>query len=233
MTPLATAWHAASLVAIVAMLLGWRPSRRVACGALVVVLESVALASSAHGSAFHAISLALLALVIAALGELGELRTDAIAVAPPARVLVGIALIAYALCYPHGVAAPWYRALWAAPVGIAPCPTLALVAGVVIVADGFGSRALPGVVALWTVSYAYFGIVRLDVLADAGLVLAALGLVCVMVRVDPVPTTRHRPDRHGRGRSVRAVESICAAGEGCTGDRDRALAGRVRDVEIL
>ena len=233
LAPLAAAWHVVIVVAIAAMLAGWRPSRRIACGAAVVLLASVAVAASVYGNPFNTLSFAMLALGVALLGERQALRDMTIATGPLARVLLGAGLVTYGLCYPHFVGAPWYRVLWAAPLGVVPCPTLAVVAGVVIAADGFGSRALPGIVALWTLIYAYVGIVRLDVFADAGLVVATLGLLTVMVRVDPAPATRHKPGGHGRHRGLRTIEQARAHGEGGDDHRGGAIAFRIRRMEVL
>ena len=103
---------------------------------------------------------------------------------PAWSVLTGAAVMVFGLAYPHFVTGSWLRILAAAPIGIVPCPTLAFVAGAVILAGGFASRAIPLVLVLWVGFYAWFGVRQLGVTLDLGLVAALLGLIAVFVRND-------------------------------------------------
>lgn len=176
---LAIAWHVAAVAALVALLAGWRPSARVAVLLLGLPAVSVAAIAISYGNPFNAVSFGLLAgLLAAAPGLVGD--------RPVARgsilsASVGFVLIGFGLIYPHFVEGPWYRALWAAPAGVIPCPTLAILAGFTLLAGGFATRAIPAALAVWTAFYAVFGIARLGVTLDLGLVLAAVALAGVAV----------------------------------------------------
>jgi hypothetical protein len=89
-----------------------------------------------------------------------------------------LALIAYGFVYPHFVDGVWYRSLYASPVGLVPCPTLAIVAGFALLVQTRHSRALCAVLAGWTAFYALFGVFRLGVWLDIGL-LVAMGTLAI------------------------------------------------------
>ena len=180
--PIAIAWHVATAVALVALARGWRPSARTACLLLSAPLASVAAASLQFGNLFNAASFALLALAFGIVGEGDAMKTRYVVRATRADTVLGAALIAFAACYPHFVTGGWLRVLAAAPVGLLPCPTLALVAGFALLAGGFGSRVLPALLGLWAAFYAYVGMVRFGVLLDAGLLFAVLGSLALAVR---------------------------------------------------
>jgi hypothetical protein len=179
---LAVAWHVVILGALVAILCGWRPASRVACILLTSPIMSVALASIAYGNLFNAISFGLLAFVLAVLGE--GLPQRHVERGPMWSVLVGCALMTFGLAYPHFVEGSWIRVMAAAPLGVVPCPTLAFVAGAVIVAAGFASRAIPLLFMIWVGFYSWFGVRHLGVTLDLGLGVALLALIAVFVRND-------------------------------------------------
>lgn len=169
---IAMAWHVILASVLVAIALGWRPAARPTVLALAALPVSVALSAAAYGNPFNAISFAALAVLLA----IGRTTATSTAHAPAWARLLGGSLIAYAWVYPHFLVGPWTQYLYAAPLGVVPCPTLALLAGVTLVAHGFGSRFVPAVLAAWCTVYALVGIVRLGVWLDVGLAAAAVGL---------------------------------------------------------
>jgi hypothetical protein len=184
LAPLAIAWHVMLVLVLAAIVAGWRPSRRVAAVLLVTPVMSVGLVALIYGNVFNAASFLVLALLLGVLG-------DGLA---PARAQLrgswlGAALIAYGVVYPHFVAGAWYRALVMAPIGVVPCPTLALVCGVTLVAGGFSSRAIPLALGVWTAFYALFGVTVLGVGIDVGLLAGALGMFALL-------RTARTGDRH-------------------------------------
>jgi hypothetical protein len=179
---LAIAWHVVIAGALAAILRGWRPSSRIASILMTAPIMSVALASIAYGNVFNALSFGLLAFVLAVLA--GGLTQRQIERGPTWSLFVGGAVMAFGLGYPHFVEGSWVRVIAAAPVGVVPCPTLAFVAGAVIVAGGFASRAIPLLLVIWVGFYSWFGVRQLGVTLDLGLGVALLGLVAVFVRND-------------------------------------------------
>jgi hypothetical protein len=179
LTLLAFGWHLVVLLIAIAMLRGWRPSARAAGSLLIAPALSVFVVSASYGSWFNAASFLVLPLALA-------LLTRKLVV--PWRVRVstwssrlGVALVAFGFVYPHFIEGPWYRSFYAAPMGVVPCPTLAVLAGFALITGASGSRAIPLVLAVWTAFYAVFGILKLDVLLDIGLLGAATGLLLLAI----------------------------------------------------
>ena len=87
-------------------------------------------------------------------------------------------MIAFAWIYPHFLEglSPG-TSLWAAPMGVIPCPTLSLVIGFALLFDGFGSRSWSLILAGVGLFYGLFGAARLGVVLDVVLVGGASALL--------------------------------------------------------
>jgi hypothetical protein len=190
---IAVAWHVVIAVAVVAAFAGWRPTRRSVQGLLSVPLVSVSVLAFSFGNPFNGFVFALLAVVLVVLG----LR------APPGRTIVepssagwvvaGALLVAFAWVYPHfldGRGASAY--LYAAPVGLIPCPTLLLATGFTLMAGRGGSRAFSLLLAAAGLFYGLVGVVRLGVAVDLVLVLGASALAALALS-SPRAAPRRRP----------------------------------------
>jgi hypothetical protein len=177
--PLAALWHAALLALVIALLRGWRPRNGVIVALLAAPLASVAALALAGGNGFNGGIFAALALaaLVAASRVQGPVRAAAPGFAP-----VSAGLLAFAWFYPHFLESrPWLY-LFAAPMGLVPCPTLAAVAGCSILCNGAGSRSWSLLVATAALFYGLFGMLRLGVWLDAGLLLAAAALLTLGAR---------------------------------------------------
>jgi hypothetical protein len=149
---------------------------------LLPLVLSVAVIAWIHRNPFNGISFTLLALVLGLLAR----RVAAVATTRPPRgaLWLGIAMIAFGFAYPHFLttrSAFWY--LYSAPLGLLPCPTLSFVIGVTLVAGGLGARAWSLVLAVAGLAYGLFGVARLGVWLDLGLILGAAGLLLVGLRM--------------------------------------------------
>jgi len=192
--PLAVAWHVIALATMGAVAAGWRPSRRLAASLLTLPLWSVAVLAWASGNPFNGTMFVVFG---ATLGILG-LRMPPLAVPRPPRwsLSFGVAMVAFGLVYPHFVATDsWLTYLYKAPTGLVPCPTLSLVIGVALVTDGLGSRAWSLVLAAAGILYGVFGVARLGVTLDFGLLVGALALAVLGV------STAMRGPAAGAGRA--------------------------------
>jgi hypothetical protein len=182
----AAAWHVVIGIFLAATSLGWRPSRPVMAVLLTAPLASVALFALLDRSWFNAAMFGLLTSVLPLVGV--RPGVDPVRRARTWEMVAGALMIAYAWFYPHflppGLA---LAALYAAPVGLLPCPTLALVIGSTLAFGGFGSRwTLVLVVA--GLFYGLFGTLRLRVGLDLGLIAGALALaVTLRTRGSPAP----------------------------------------------
>jgi hypothetical protein len=179
---IALSWHVALLTALVAVAAGWRPTYR-QCGRLLVApLLSVAVVAAAYGNPFNAIAFGVLAGGLFALAG----RLSRVPVAPAERwsAWFGASIAAFGWVYPHflGDESAWLYVI-AAPTGVLPCPTLALVVGASMLVGGLGSRTWSTIVAVAALYYGVTGAVRLGVTLDWVLVIGALGLLGVALRL--------------------------------------------------
>jgi hypothetical protein len=171
----AIGWHVVVAALLLALLLGWRPAQRWLAMGLALPLASVAAFAWRAGNPFNGSVFAVLAVGVALLGA----RASHEPVAPVRgwRAAAGALLLVYAWIYPHfldGAAPTVY--LYAAPVGLVPCPTLALVIALALMTSLDARRAQTRLLAGAGGFYALFGALRLGVWLDAGLLAGALAL---------------------------------------------------------
>lgn len=174
--PLAITWHVLLLAALILLIRGSRPSRRIGATLLALPIVSASAVAFAVGNPFNGALLGATGAVLIVLAwqldatpwQLGS---------TPARAL-GAAMIVFAWIYPHFLEGlPPRTYLWAAPVGVIPCPTLSLVIGFALFFDGVGSRSWSLVLAAVGLFYGIFGAARLGVALDVLLVGGAAALL--------------------------------------------------------
>ncbi len=204
----ALAWHVLVLIALILTASGARPSRRLAAALLALPAVSVSALAFTTRNMFNGIVFAALAATLPALAW----RAAASPLRGPTRGLfwLGAVGVAYALVYPHfaQVSSPFAYALFA-PVGVLPCPTLALMIGLTLLAGGFQLRGLPIALALAGVFYAVFGVVALGVVLDLGLLVFALGLLYLGLHQ---PSARQDADERARIDAFLASKRIALIG---------------------
>jgi len=170
---IAVAWHVVVGAALVLLLTG--RLRRAHVARLVAALAaSVAIAAGVAHNPFNAIVFA--ALAVAIIATTAHEPRGRVAVRAGAATAAGLAAIAFGWVYPHFLDGNPAAYLLAAPVGLVPCPTLSIAIGFAIVAGG-GRAAWRVMLAGAGLFYAVFGIVRLGVTLDAGLLVAAVVLL--------------------------------------------------------
>lgn len=175
------AWHALTLLAVLALVFGWRPSRRLAGVLVAAPIASAGVVAFAYGNPFNGLLLG--ALAAALVGIASRMGSERAARGPAATTAVGVVMIAFGWLYPHFLTfGPVTRYLVAAPMGLIPCPTLSLVIGFALLAGGLGSRAWSIVLAVVGLFYGLFGAARLGVRLDVALVGGAAALLVVASR---------------------------------------------------
>jgi hypothetical protein len=188
----ASGWHVLLGAFLVSLMCGWRPPSRLVGTLLVLPLVSVSLIAWWSGNLFNAVVFAALAMTIAGLA--GRLRAERISVAPPRFVWPGATLIGFGWIYPHFFEAQsWWPYLFATPLGVVPCPTLATTVGLSLVLGAFGSSAWAAVLASAGIFYGVVGVIRLGVTIDITLFVGAIVLARVAVHM---PESR-APDQTG------------------------------------
>lgn len=191
-TPLAFAWHLAFATAILFVAAGWRPGRQTAALLLTLPCWSVAAVAWHYGNPFNFAMVGTVGLALTMIAM--RLSRQEPTRASHFNQFAGVALIAFGLVYPHFLhAASWLAYAYESPFGLIPCPTLAVIAGTSLLANGFGRRAWMLCIALAAGFYGAFGVAVLGVEIDAAL-LAAVLPVGVMAWRAPAGTF---PDRTG------------------------------------
>ena len=176
----AVLWHVAAVALIVAIVAGWRPSRRLAGALLSTPVASAAIVAFAYRNPFNGSVLGVLTVGLAATAwrfDRSPARMRSISLA-----IVGAAMVGFGLFYPHFLDGSPAIYLVAAPAGLIPCPTLSLVIGFTLMSGGLGSAGWSLPLSVVGLFYGLFGIFRLGVMLDVGLVAGAGSLLALTVR---------------------------------------------------
>jgi len=180
LTPLAILWHVVFGITVILLLAGWRPSRRLATVGLALPILSVGAVAFVYGNPFNGVVFVLAAIILAAVAV--GMRGMKVRGGPVWSQALGAGMVLFGWVYPHFLAgAPWWKCLYASPVGLVPCPTLSIVTGFALLAGGFGNRTWALVIAVMGLFYGPFGAFRLGVGIDFVLLLGAIALVVVSV----------------------------------------------------
>ena len=181
---LALVWHAILAIVVVAILAGWRPVKKLGATSVALPLLSVALLARQAGNPFNAIVFLLFAFLLAVIGS--RLPLVRVTGAPPWARVAGAGLVAFGWVYPHFLAGgSWLRYLYLAPTGLSPCPTLAVLVGLTLVANGFSSRAFALSLGFLGLFYGAFGAFRLGVRIDLVLLAGSVALMAFALRELP------------------------------------------------
>jgi len=173
--PLAIVWHVLFAIAALFLLAGWRPSRRSAAALLALPLVSVGVLAWAYDNPFNGtIFLGLALALLAATPRLGD---TSIRRGPPWAIGLGVLMALFGWVYPHFLDAGSPRYLYAAPTGLVPCPTLAIVIGLALIGDGIGTKRWSVLLGMAGIFYALFGTFRLGVEIDLLLLVGAASLI--------------------------------------------------------
>jgi hypothetical protein len=162
---LAIGWHVYFAALAVLFLTGWRPAKRLLAALLLPPLASVGILAWLGGNPFNATMFGLLCVALLLL--LRRVATGTVVLAAGGWLAVGTLLFGFGWVYPHFLDAASLGAyLYSAPLGLVPCPTLAVVAGVAILFRGLGSLSWSLAIALAGVFYGLFGALYLRVDID-------------------------------------------------------------------
>jgi len=175
-------WHGALLALVLALIFGFRPRQHHARVALAAPLASVSVFAWSYGNPFNGTVFGLAAALLAMLGayEPSERRVGRAALPAAAA---GILLIAFGWVYPElGGATSWWSAWLEAPMGVIPCPTLAVVIGLALFGGGLGSAAWSLALSGLGLFYGVFGAWYLGVAIDGALCIGAVLLLWEAVR---------------------------------------------------
>jgi len=172
---LAIGWHALLETLVLALVIGWRPSNRVAGYLLTAPLISVSALAWTSGNPFNGATFAALALFL--IGLATRLSTEPVNVGSPTRLLAGASLVGFGWIYPHFLMADhWTAYTYASPFGLLPCPTLSAVIGLTLVLGMLRSKPWSMTLAAAGFAYGAIGVFTLGVTLDYGLLAGATTL---------------------------------------------------------
>jgi hypothetical protein len=175
----AIAWHVALAVSLFAVGAGWRPSTRVAAYALVSPLLSVSLVAFVFGNVVNGTVFAVLSVALGAMAR--RFSSEPIHTTSRVIAIAAALLVAFGSAYPHFLdTSHWTEYVYAAPLGLLPCPTLSAMTGLSIACGQFGSRAWAVTLATAGVAYGAIGVFVLGVTLDYVLLAGALAAVAIL-----------------------------------------------------
>jgi len=173
---IAVLWHLALSLFLIGLIGGWRPPKSTCATMLVAPLASTTLLAIVSGTHFNAVVFLVMStsLLVFAAG----MGRERVRVGARWRVFGGATMIAFAWLYPHFVDKGSMLAyLYRAPMGLVPCPTLAMIIGIALLFNGFDSFAWSVLVAAVGLFYGSFGVFRLGVGIDMILGMGSLVLL--------------------------------------------------------
>jgi hypothetical protein len=177
---IAILWHVLVAFFVIAIILGWRPSRKTGAVLLAVPLFSVGIFAWIYKNPFNGVVFLLFAIILALIGL--RMPKERIQKAPMWALIFGSLMIFFGWIYPHFFAdGTWLNYLYASPVGLIPCPTLSFTIGFAMLANGFSSRVWSIVLVIIGIFYGLFGALRLGVHIDFVLLAGAFLLLIQML----------------------------------------------------
>jgi hypothetical protein len=177
---LAIAWHVVVALAAIGIILGWRPSKKIGASLLAIPLLSVGILAWIYKNPFNGTVFVLFAITLAIIGL--RMPNEKTQKAPVWSLIFGILMILFGWFYPHFLEdGTWLNYLYAAPMGLIPCPTLSFTIGFAMLANGFSSRVWTIFLVIIGVFYSLFGSLRLGVHLDFVLLAGSLLLLIQML----------------------------------------------------
>ena len=175
-TTLSIAWHILVLIILILLMTGRKFNTKHIAAGMAVLLLSVGIVSVLISNPFNAIMFALAALLFGIMTlkfkpEPLGLKWDLISIA-------GLLMVIFGFFYPHFLeGTAFYRYIYAAPLGLIPCPTLSMFIGLSLMFHGFQSKKWMITAALFGLFYGLFGVLRLKVYLDIVLIAGACFLL--------------------------------------------------------
>jgi hypothetical protein len=195
-------WHLALLVGLALVVAKKWESRASLAVAAVFPMFTASLVAFAVGNWVNGLVLDLGALTMVVISR--KFTGTPIEIGRPIPFTVGVATMLYAVFYTHFTSIHSWTDVWMTPIGVLPCPTMALVIGLGLMAGGFRSRAWSLTAAVLGLGYSLFGVFVLKVQWDLGLFAASVvmglqGLLLTPPVTRKILISRHPPARPTTG----------------------------------
>lgn len=176
----AIAWHAVLLLFLLLLLFAkQKPSTHFAGYFLSLPLFSVSIFAWQIGNLFNGILFLIAGAVLLFLTA--KNKADKVVINPNIWFrTVGSIIFLSGFFYPHFLEQGLWNYLYAAPVGLVPCPTLLTITGLVLVFDTRQLKSWFVVLTLLDVFYGVFGVAKLKVNLDIILIAGAM-ILCLQI----------------------------------------------------
>jgi hypothetical protein len=169
-------WHIAVYLLLGFLIVNWNPSNKLLGILICLPIVSVAILAWMAGNPFNGILFSIAAILIFIFGL--KTSIEPISVSSFPFYLIGIFMILFGLVYPHFLETnSIVKYVYASPFGLAPCPTISVLIGFVLLYNGFGSNAISITFIVFGLFYGIFGIFKLRVYLDVGLLFGTLVLL--------------------------------------------------------
>ena len=173
---IAIGFHLYFVILIIVTIAGVTLSRKIAGFLLAVPPLSVSILAWSGMNLFNGFVFAIITILLVIYSMC--LPMDRIYFSSTGFMIIGIIMLAFGWVYPHFLnTRSFIPYLYAAPLGIVPCPTLCAIIGCTLIIGGLGSRSWSIVLGTAGIFYGIFGTLRLGVALDWVLVAGAITLV--------------------------------------------------------
>ncbi len=164
-TGIAIIWHIITFILIAILFAGWKPGNNLMILMLSSLPMSVSMFAFLQGNFFNAAVFTFLAIIsIYAALRSGNEGIKGNRAWPD---IVGLLLIIYGLFYPEFLnTISLLEYTYAAPTGLIPCPTLAILTGFALMYRGFGSVTWAITLIISGMFYGLFGVFYLNMYLD-------------------------------------------------------------------
>lgn len=171
----AIAWHALLVLFLLLLFAKQKPSNHFAGYFLTVLLFSVSIFAWIVGNLFNGVLFLIASAVLVFLTT--KRKADRVSINPNIWLrTIGTMIFLSGFFYPHFLEQGFWSYLYAAPVGLVPCPTLLTITGLVLVFDTGQSKSWFVVLAVVDLFYGVFGVMKLNVYLDIILIAGAIAL---------------------------------------------------------
>jgi len=169
-------WHAIVIVFAIMLMTKWNPSNRLMGVLISLPLFSVAVFAWIAGNPFNGTLFSIMGLLTIIFGLRGSL--EYVSISSPPFFIIGVLMIIFGFVYPHFLNTDTFmKYLYSSPLGLVPCPTLSLLIGIILIFNGSGSNAISITFIIFGLFYGLFGVFKLGVHLDIGLLLGTLTLI--------------------------------------------------------
>ncbi len=166
-------WHLYFAVFIGALILGLRPSKRIAGLLLAIPFLSVSILALTIFNPVNGIGFAVVGIMLLYVSV--KLSREKVQIAPWWMLIVGAFMFGFGWIYPHFLdSSSPYSFLYSSPLGVIPCPTLLIGIGLALIMNGLDSRKVSLILGIAGVIYGLTGVAMLGVTIDLILLFGAM-----------------------------------------------------------